>query len=384
MELNEIFYQHYWWFLISTLGALLVFLLFVQGGQTLLSTLAKEPIERSMLVNSLGRKWEFTFTTLVVFGGAFFASFPLFYSTSFGGAYWLWMAILFSFILQAVSYEYRSKKGNFLGQNVYDVFLLINGIVGVVLIGVAVGTFFTGADFRVDKANLYDDLSMPIISTWQNPWHGLEAVLDWRNLLLGITLFFLARVQALLYFINNIDSETIYARARRQLLYNAVPFVVFFLLFVVATLCADGYQLNSVSGEISVRAYKYFYNLMEMPWVLFLFLLGVAGVLYAIVRSVFFKRWIYGIWFSGIGTIFVVLSLFFLAGYNNTPYYPSAVDMQSSLTIYNSSSSLFTLEVMSVVSLVLPVVAGYIFFAWRAMDRKAITADEMKDDDHIY
>ncbi len=384
MELNEIFYQHYWWFLISTLGALLVFLLFVQGGQTLLSTLAKEPIERSMLVNSLGRKWEFTFTTLVVFGGAFFASFPLFYSTSFGGAYWLWMAILFSFIIQAVSYEYRSKKGNFLGQNVYDVFLLINGIVGVVLIGVAVGTFFTGADFRVDKANLYDDLSMPIISTWQNPLHGLEAVLDWRNLLLGITLFFLARVQALLYFINNIDSETIYARARRQLLYNAVPFVVFFLLFVVATLCADGYQLNSVSGEISVRAYKYFYNLMEMPWVLFLFLLGVAGVLYAIVRSVFFKRWIYGIWFSGIGTIFVVLSLFFLAGYNNTPYYPSAVDMQSSLTIYNSSSSLFTLEVMSVVSLVLPVVAGYIFFAWRAMDRKAITADEMKDDDHIY
>lgn len=384
MELNEIFYQHYWWFLISTLGALLVFLLFVQGGQTLLSTLAKEPIERSILVNSLGRKWEFTFTTLVVFGGAFFASFPLFYSTSFGGAYWLWMAILFSFIIQAVSYEYRSKKGNFLGQNVYDVFLLINGIVGVVLIGVAVGTFFTGADFRVDKANLYDDLSMPIISTWQNLWHGLEAVLDWRNLLLGITLFFLARVQALLYFINNIDSETIYARARRQLLYNAVPFVVFFLLFVVATLCADGYQFNSVSGEISVRAYKYFYNLMEMPWVLFLFLLGVAGVLYAIVRSVFFKRWIYGIWFSGIGTIFVVLSLFFLAGYNNTPYYPSAVDMQSSLTIYNSSSSLFTLEVMSVVSLVLPVVAGYIFFAWRAMDRKAITADEMKDDDHIY
>ena len=366
------------------MGALLVFLLFVQGGQTLLSTLAKEPIERSILVNSLGRKWEFTFTTLVVFGGAFFASFPLFYSTSFGGAYWLWMAILFSFIIQAVSYEYRSKKGNFLGQNVYDVFLLINGIVGVVLIGVAVGTFFTGADFRVDKANLYDDLSIPIISTWQNPWHGLEAVLDWRNLLLGITLFFLARVQALLYFINNIDSETIYARARRQLLYNAVPFVVFFLLFVVATLCADGYQLNSVSGEISVRAYKYFYNLMEMPWVLFLFLLGVAGVLYAIVRSVFFKRWIYGIWFSGIGTIFVVLSLFFLAGYNNTPYYPSAVDMQSSLTIYNSSSSLFTLEVMSVVSLVLPVVAGYIFFAWRAMDRKAITADEMKDDDHIY
>lgn len=384
MEFNELFYQHYWWFLISLLGALLVFLLFVQGGQTLLSSLSRTPDERTLLVNSLGRKWEFTFTTLVVFGGAFFASFPLFYSTSFGGAYWLWMAILFSFIIQAVSYEYRSKNGNFLGQRVYDTFLLINGVVGVVLLGVAVGTFFTGADFRVDKANLYDDLSMPIISTWQNPWHGLEAVADWRNLLLGITLFFLARVQALLYFRNNVDNAAVDARVHRQLQGNALSFVVLFLLFVGATLCADGYQLDPASGEISMRPFKYFHNLVEMPWVLLLFLVGVAAVLYAIVRSLLLPRWSYGIWFSGIGTVCVVLSLFFIAGYNNTPYYPSAVDMQSSLTLYNSSSSLFTLEVMSVVSLILPIVLAYIFWAWRTMDRRSITVEEIKDDDHAY
>ena len=384
MEFNELFYQHYWWFLISLLGALLVFLLFVQGGQTLLSSLSRTPDERTLLVNSLGRKWEFTFTTLVVFGGAFFASFPLFYSTSFGGAYWLWMAILFSFIIQAVSYEYRSKNGNFLGQRVYDTFLLINGVVGVVLLGVAVGTFFTGADFRVDKANLYDDLSMPIISTWQNPWHGLEAVADWRNLLLGITLFFLARVQALLYFRNNVDNAAVDARVHRQLQGNALSFVVLFLHFVGATLCADGYQLDPASGEISMRPFKYFHNLVEMPWVLLLFLVGVAAVLYAIVRSLLLPRWSYGIWFSGIGTVCVVLSLFFIAGYNNTPYYPSAVDMQSSLTLYNSSSSLFTLEVMSVVSLILPIVLAYIFWAWRTMDRRSITVEEIKDDDHAY
>lgn len=384
MELNEIFYQHYWWFLISLLGALLVFLLFVQGGQTLLSSLSRTSEERTLLVNSLGRKWEYTFTTLVVFGGAFFASFPLFYSTSFGGAYWLWMAILFSFIIQAVSYEYRSKKGNLLGRSVYDTFLLINGVVGVVLLGVAVGTFFTGADFRVDKAQLYDDLAMPIISTWQNPWHGLEAVANWRNLLLGVTLFFLARVQALLYFINNIDDETIYARARRQLLYNAVPFVVLFLVFVGATLASDGYQLDPASGEISMRSYKYFYNMVEMPWTMVIFLLGVVGVLYAIVRTALGQRWIHGVWYSGAGTVLVVLSLFFIAGYNNTPYYPSTVDSQSSLTIYNSSSSLFTLEVMSLVSLLIPFVLAYIFWAWRAMDRKSITTDEIKGEDHLY
>lgn len=383
MELNELFYQHYWWFLISLLGALLVFLLFVQGGQTLFSAVAKKPIEKTMLVNSLGRKWEFTFTTLVVFGGAFFASFPLFYSTSFGGAYWLWMAILFSFIIQAVSYEYRSKKGNLLGTKVYDIFLLINGFVGIILLGVAVGTFFTGADFRIDKNNLMD-VSMPVISTWQNPSQGLEAIVDWRNLLLGVTVFFLARVQASLYFMNNIDDDTIYIRCRRQVLYNAIPFVILFLTFVTVTLLADGYEFAGESSEIYVRPYKYFFNLVEMPWVAVLFLVGVASVLYAIIRAAFATKWRLGIWFSGIGTVLVVLSLFFLAGYNNTPYYPSATDMQSSLTIYNSSSSLFTLEVMSVVSLLLPFVLGYIFYAWRAMDRAPITELEMESGEHKY
>ena len=383
MELNEFFYQHYWWVLISLLGALLVFLLFVQGGQTLFSAVAKKPIEKTMLVNSLGRKWEFTFTTLVVFGGAFFASFPLFYSTSFGGAYWLWMAILFSFIIQAVSYEYRSKKGNLLGTKVYDIFLLINGFVGIILLGIAVGTFFTGADFRIDKNNLMD-VSMPVISTWQNPSHGLEAIVDWRNLLLGVTVFFLARVQASLYFMNNIDDDTIYIRCRRQVLYNAIPFVVLFLTFVAVTLLSDGYEFADGSSEIYVRPYKYFFNLVEMPWVAVLFLAGVASVLYAIIRAAFATKWRLGIWFSGIGTVLVVLSLFFLAGYNNTPYYPSATDMQSSLTIYNSSSSLFTLEVMSVVSLLLPFVLGYIFYAWRAMDRAPITELEMESGEHKY
>ena len=383
MELNEFFYQHYWWFLISLLGALLVFLLFVQGGQTLFSAVAKKPIEKTMLVNSLGRKWEFTFTTLVVFGGAFFASFPLFYSTSFGGAYWLWMAILFSFIIQAVSYEYRSKKGNLLGTKVYDIFLLINGFVGIILLGIAVGTFFTGADFRIDKNNLMD-VSMPVISTWQNPSHGLEAIVDWRNLLLGVTVFFLARVQASLYFMNNIDDDTIYIRCRRQVLYNAIPFVVLFLTLVAVTLLSDGYEFADGSSEIYVRPYKYFFNLVEMPWVAVLFLAGVASVLYAIIRAAFATKWRLGIWFSGIGTVLVVLSLFFLAGYNNTPYYPSATDMQSSLTIYNSSSSLFTLEVMSVVSLLLPFVLGYIFYAWRAMDRAPITELEMESGEHKY
>ncbi len=383
MELNEFFYQHYWWFLISLLGALLVFLLFVQGGQTLFSAVAKKPIEKTMLVNSLGRKWEFTFTTLVVFGGAFFASFPLFYSTSFGGAYWLWMAILFSFIIQAVSYEYRSKKGNLLGTKVYDIFLLINGFVGIILLGIAVGTFFTGADFRIDKNNLMD-VSMPVISTWQNPSHGLEAIVDWRNLLLGVTVFFLARVQASLYFMNNIDDDTIYIRCRRQVLYNAIPFVVLFLTFVAVTLLSDGYEFADGSSEIYVRPYKYFFNLVEMPWAAVLFLAGVASVLYAIIRAAFATKWRLGIWFSGIGTVLVVLSLFFLAGYNNTPYYPSATDMQSSLTIYNSSSSLFTLEVMSVVSLLLPFVLGYIFYAWRAMDRAPITELEMESGEHKY
>ena len=382
MELNELFYQHYWWFLISLLGALLVFLLFVQGGQSLLATMGKTEIEKSMMINSLGRKWEFTFTTLVVFGGAFFASFPLFYSTSFGGAYWLWMAILFSFIIQAVSYEYRSKSGNFLGKKTYDAFLLINGVVGPVLLGIAVGTFFTGADFVVNKGNL-TTAGSPVISSWTNDWHGLEALLDVRNLLLGFTVFFLARTQGALYFMNNINDNDIFEKSRKQVLLNGVIFVLLFLSFVTATLLADGYEIGA-SGAIYERPYKYFYNCVEMPWVAVLFLAGVVLVLYAIIRSIFGQHFTRGIWFSGIGTILVVLSLFFIAGYNHTPYYPSAVDMPSSLTIYNSSSSLFTLQTMSVVSLLIPFVLAYIFYVWRAMDKKPITEQEMKSDEHKY
>lgn len=375
--------QHYWWLIISLLGALLVFLMFVQGGQALLYTIGRTEEERNMLVNSLGRKWEFTFTTLVVFGGAFFASFPLFYSTSFGGAYWLWMAILFSFIIQAVSYEYRSKSGNFLGKNTYDTFLLINGIVGPVLLGVAVGTFFTGADFVVEKGNLTTPGS-PVISSWTNGWHGLEALLDVRNLLLGVTVLFLARTQGALYFMNNIKDDTLFERSRKQVLVNGIVFVLFFLSFVTATLLATGYETNPLTGEVFPRAYKYFHNLVEMPWVAFMFLVGVVLVLYALIRSVFGQHYTRGIWFSGIGTVLVVLSLFFIAGYNNTPYYPSVADMQSSLTIYNSSSSLFTLETMSVVSLLIPFVLAYIFYVWRAMDKKPITAGEMKSNEHKY
>ena len=383
MELNELFYQQYWWFLISLLGAILVFLLFVQGGQSLLATMGKNEIEKSMMVNSLGRKWEFTFTTLVVFGGAFFASFPLFYSTSFGGAYWLWMAILFSFIIQAVSYEYRSKSGNFLGKKTYDAFLFVNGVVGPLLLGVAVGTFFTGADFVVDKANLTTP-GAPVISSWTNDWHGLEALLDVRNLLLGITVLLLARTQGALYFMNNIKDDTLFERARKQVLVNGIVFVLFFLSFVAATLLATGYETNPLTDEVFTRPYKYFYNLIEMPWVAGLFLVGVVLVLYALIRSVFGQHFTRGIWFSGIGTVLVVLSLFFIAGYNHTPYYPSAADMQSSLTICNSSSSLFTLKTMSVVSLLIPFVLAYIFYVWRAMDKKPITASEMESNEHKY
>lgn len=383
MELNELFYQQYWWFLISLLGAILVFLLFVQGGQSLLATMGKNEIEKSMMVNSLGRKWEFTFTTLVVFGGAFFASFPLFYSTSFGGAYWLWMAILFSFIIQAVSYEYRSKSGNFLGKKTYDAFLFVNGVVGPLLLGVAVGTFFTGADFVVDKANLTTP-GAPVISSWTNDWHGLEALLDVRNLLLGITVLLLARTQGALYFMNNIKDDTLFERARKQVLVNGIVFVLFFLSFVAATLMATGYETNPLTGEVFTRPYKYFYNFVEMPWVAFMFLVGVVLVLYALIRSVFGQHFTRGIWFSGIGTVLVVLSLFFIAGYNHTPYYPSVADMQSSLTICNSSSSLFTLKTMSVVSLLIPFVLAYIFYVWRAMDKKPITASEMESNEHKY
>lgn len=372
------FYQHYWWFIISLLAALLVFLLFVQGGQTLIRRLGRTETERSMIVNSLGRKWELTFTTLVVFGGAFFASFPLFYSTSFGGAYWLWMIILFSFILQAVSYEFRSRKGNLLGTRTYDIFLYINGFIGTFLLGVAVATFFTGNEFYVNRDNIIHR-GAPVISIWQNPLHGLEAIISPVNILLGLAVFFLSRIQASLYFLSNIDSREIRERIHRQLYFDTIPFLLFFILFMAIILTKDGIQTNPDSGIQTVEKYKYLKNMADMPWNMLLFTAGVISILTAIIWTRITPRFNRGIWFSGTGTIMVVLSLMFSAGYNNTPYYPSITDIQSSLTIYNSSSSIFTLKVMSMVSLLIPAVLLYIIAAWRSMDKKPITEQEIKE-----
>ena len=383
IDTTYLFLQNYWWFLVSLLGAILVFLLFVQGGNSLLFNLGRSEMERTMLVNSTGRKWEFTFTTLVTFGGAFFASFPLFYSTSFGGAYWLWMIILFSFVLQAVSYEFQSKLGNLLGKKTYQVFLVINGVVGPVLLGAAVATFFNGSNFVINKGNLTDEM-MPVISLWANGWHGLDAFLDPWNLVLGLAVFFLARLLGNLYFINNIRSEELIPRCRRQLISDAVPFLIFFLAFVIRTLLKDGFAVNPETGEVYMEPYKYFQNLIQMPYLLVLFLVGLVGVLYGLIRSVFCKTFTKGIWFAGIGTILTVLALLLSVGYNHTAYYPSLSDLQSSLTLANSCSSKFTLEVMAYVSILVPFVLAYIFYAWRAIDRKPITPEEMRNDEHTY
>lgn len=378
-----IFLQHYWWFIVSLLGGLLVFLLFVQGGNSLLYRLGHTEDERKILVNSTGRKWEFTFTTLVTFGGAFFASFPLFYSTSFGGAYWLWMIILFTFVLQAVSYEFQSKLGNLLGKRTYQYFLMINGVVGPVLLGMAVSTFFCGSNFIIEKDNL-TELGMPVISSWANGWHGLDAFADPWNLILGMAVFFLARLLGSLYFINNIDNETIVSRSRRQLIADAVPFLLFFLAYVIRTLLKSGFAVNPDTGEIFMENYKYLTNLLELPYILIVFLLGVVGVLYGLIKSVISSTFRKGIWYSGTGTVLTVLSLLLLVGYNNTSYYPSVADLQSSLTIANSSSSFFTLKTMAYVSILVPFVLAYIFYAWRAIDKKQITQDEIDKDDHSY
>lgn len=383
MDSTYIFLQHYWWFLVSLLGALLVFLLFVQGGNSLLFRLGQTEEERTLIVNSTGRKWEFTFTTLVTFGGAFFASFPLFYSTSFGGAYWLWMIILFSFVLQAVSYEFQSKLGNLLGKRTYQYFLVINGVVGPVLLGAAVATFFNGSNFVVEKANLTDDF-MPVISHWANGWHGLDAFGDPWNLILGMAVFFLARLLGNMYFINNIRNEQLVARCRRQLISDGVPFLFFFLAFVIRTLLKDGFAVDAQTQEIVMEPYKYFNNLVEMPYLLLLFVLGVAGVLWGLIKSILCTSYTRGIWFAGVGTVLTVLALLLTVGYNHTAYYPSTADLQSSLTLANSCSSMFTLKTMAYVSILVPFVLAYIVYAWRAIDRKPITAEELKEDDHAY
>lgn len=377
--------QQYWWIIISLLGSLLVFLMFVQGGQTLLYTIGKTEMERKILVNTLGRKWEFTFTTLVTFGGAFFASFPLFYSTSFGGAYWVWMAILFCFIIQAVSYEFRSKPNNFLGHRTYEIFLFINGALGTILIGTAVSTFFTGSAFSVDKLNL-TNLASPVISRWEGPAHGLEAVLNWHNVALGLAVFFLARILGLLYFVNTVNDINILKRSKKHLLINAVPFLVFFLAYMIGLVLSDGFAVDPVTGNIFMEEFKYLHNLLQMPIVLILFLIGVLLVLWGIIRPLwkFEQSGSSGIWFAGTGTILTVFSLFLLAGFNNTSYYPSTFDLQSSLTIRNSSSSHYTLTTMSYVSLMVPFVIAYSWYAWWSMNRKKIDATEMEEESHTY
>ncbi|MDY4667988.1 MAG: cytochrome d ubiquinol oxidase subunit II [Prevotella sp.] len=374
------FLQQYWWFIISLLGGILVFLLFVQGANTMIFNLGKSAEERRLIINSTGRKWEFTFTTLVTFGGAFFASFPLFYSTSFGGAYWLWMLILFSFVIQAVSYEFQNKLGNFLGAKTFQVCLIINGIVGPLLLGGAVATFFDGSNFVVDKMNITNSLQ-PVISRWANASCGLDALLDVFNLLLGIAVLFLARVLGLLYMVNNISDDVLQKRMRRSLVWNAGLFLVFFLAFFIHVLLKDGFAYDASTGVVFMAELKYLHNLLEQPSVLVLLLLGVVLLLTGIVRTVLSSHFNKGIWWSGIGTVLAVTALFLMAGWNDTAYYPSNADLQSSLTIANSCSSEFTLSTMAVVSLLVPFVLAYIYYAWRSIDSKKIDRDELKSGD---
>ncbi len=377
------FLQHYWWAIISLLGGLLVFLLFVQGGNTTIFSLGKTEMQRKMIINATGRKWEFTFTTLVTFGGAFFASFPLFYSTSFSGAYWVWMIILFSFVLQAVSYEFQSKAGNLLGQRTYRTFLVINGIIGPLLLGVAVGTFFTGSAFVVNHSNMANSV-MPVVSTWLGAFHGLEAVQELDNLLLGVAVLYLSRIQGMLYFLNSIDDEELSLRIRRTLVTDTVIFLIFFLSFLIRLCMRHGFAVDPGTGNVFVMANKYLMNFAQMPFVMGLFLLGVISVLFGILRSVLVAKFQRGIWFTGVGTVLTVFSLLLVAGYNNTSYYPSYMDLQSSLTIANSCSSHFTLEVMMYVSFFIPFVLAYVFYAWRSIDRHRITSNEMKHGEHTY
>ena len=373
-NLSHLVLQQYWFIIVSLLGAILVFLFFVQGGQTFIFRIGKSPAERTIIVNALGRKWEFTFTTLVTFGGAFFASFPLFYATSFGGAYWVWMAILFAFVIQAVSYEFRTKASNFLGQKTYEWFLFINGLLGTFLVGVAVATFFSGAQFSLDNMNSV---------TWATGARGLEAALCPFNLLLGLTVFFLSRVLGLLYFMKTIDNDNIISRSKKALLYNALPFVVFFIAFTLWLMLRNGFAVNPDSGEVFMEPYKYLHNLLAMPVVFIMFLVGVLAVLGGIANGLL-RDCGNGIWFAGPGTILVVFSLFMLAGMNNTAFYPSSHDLQSSLTIVNASSSHYTLVAMSWVSLIVPFVLAYIIYAWRSLNKKKIDEKEMEEEHHVY
>ena len=374
LMISYLFLQYYWWIVVSLLASLLVFLMFVQGGQSMIYSLPRNDLHKTMIVNAMGRKWEFTFTTLVTFGGAFFASFPLFYSTSFGGAYWVWIAILFSFIIQAVAYEFRSKPNNIFGKKTFDVFLFLNGSVGPFLIGVAVATFFSGSKFSLNSMNQVQ---------WATPFYGLEALLNIRNLSLGFAVLFLARVNGLLYIANAVDNDDLFKRSSKSLVWNSIIFLVFFLFFVSSLLLSSGFAADPETGVVTLEKYKYFHNFIQMPLVLIIFLVGVVGVLVGIGSSII-KKSQNGIWYSGAGTVLTVFSLFLVAGFNGTSFYPSTYDLQSSLTIYNASSSMFTLKTMMFVSFLIPFILTYIWFAWRAISYNKITEDEMKTDGHIY
>ena len=376
------FLQHYWWFIISLLGALLVFLLFVQGANSMIFQLGKTEEERRMLINSTGRKWEFTFTTLVTFGGAFFASFPLFYSTSFGGAYWVWVLILFTFIIQAISYEFQNKAGNLFGVRTFQTGLIINGILGPLLLGGAVATFFTGSNFIVEKGNI-TDFMQPVISHWANGSRGLDVLLNPWVVIFGISVVFLARILGTLYINNNVNDDIIRGRVRNQLLVNTVLFLLFFLPFLIVTLVGEGYAVNE-AGVIVMEPMKYLNNLLAMWPLAIILLVGVVLLLFGIVKTVLKPEYVRGIWPAGIGVVLVVLVLFLIAGWNNTAYYPSIADLQSSLTLQNSSSSEFTLKAMFYVSFLVPFVLAYIVYAWRAIDKKAIDRKEIAEDDHAY
>ena len=377
--MTYIFLQHYWWFIVSLLGALLVFLMFVQGANSMVFSLGHSDEERRVVVNSTGRKWEITFTTLVTFGGAFFASFPLFYSTSFGGAYWLWMIILFSFVLQAVSYEFQNKLGNILGTRTFQWMLVANGIIGPLLLGGAVATFFNGSNFVVDKGNLTS--FQPVISHWANASYGLDALLDPWNLVFGLAVFFLARILGTLYIINNVDDENIRSRGSVRLVGCTITFLIFFLAFLVRTLLKEGFAVDPSTGLIVMEPMKYLHNLIAMWPLLIVFAVGVVLLLYGVGRTIVSKTYIKGIWPAGIGVVLAVLALLLCAGWNNTAFYPSNADLQSSLTIANSCSSEFTLRTMFYVSLIVPFVVAYIAYVWYAMDKKKLTKEEVSDEE---
>ena len=370
------FLQNYWWFLIALLGGLLVFLLFVQGGNALIFLAGRSEAERQLIVNSTGRKWELTFTTLVTFGGAFFASFPLFYSTSFGGAYWVWVLILVTFVLQAVSYEFQSKAGNILGKTTFRIFLTINGCLAPLLIGTAVGTFFTGSDFYVDK-NAVSDIALPVISRWGSTWHGLEAIANPFNVEFGLMVLLLTISLGALYLINNVDSERLVAQLRHSLIIAFACFLVMFLVVVYHLVTMEGFAVDA-AGAVVMEKGKYLHNLLAMPSVLVLLLVGAVLLVVGVVATVVRKNFTRGIWLAGPGTVFAVMALFMIVGYNNTAYYPSTADINASLTIANSSSSEFTLRAMAIVSLIIPFVLAYIAYFWRQMDKRSLTSEELE------